>query len=276
MAPPLLAASITPLRDGGATLDENAIAPLVRHLRDGGVDGIFCCGTTGEGVMLTLDERQRAAAAFRSACDGQLIVHCGAQTTVDTVALCQHAAAIGADGAAVIPPPYYPFSEDEQVEHFVAAALACDPLPFYMYAFTARSGYPLSLAVIGRVRERVPNLAGLKVSEQPYEVVAPYLELGLPVYIGNEPLIPQALAAGAHGSVSGLASAFPGEVARLLREPTAENADRVKALRDALGSATFVAAVKRVLKNHGLPLETDMRAPLRPLSDEHAALIATL
>ena len=77
MAPPLLAASITPLRDGGATLDEDAIAPLVRHLRDGGVDGIFCCGTTGEGVMLTLDERQRAAAAFRSACDGELIVHCG-------------------------------------------------------------------------------------------------------------------------------------------------------------------------------------------------------
>ena len=98
MAPPLLAASITPLRDGGATLDEAAIAPLARHLRDGGVDGIFCCGTTGEGVMMTLDERQRAAAAFRSACDGDLIVHCGAQTTADTVSLCQHAAAIDIHG----------------------------------------------------------------------------------------------------------------------------------------------------------------------------------
>jgi dihydrodipicolinate synthase/N-acetylneuraminate lyase len=276
MAPPLLAASITPLRDGGATLDEAAIAPLVRHLRDGGVDGIFCCGTTGEGVMLTPDERQRAAAAFRSACDGDLIVHCGAQTTAETVSLCQHAAAIGADGVAVIPPPYYALTADEQVEHFVAAAGACDPLPFYMYAFTARSGYPLSVEVIGRVRERIPNLAGLKVSEQPFEVVAPYLELGLRVYVGNEPLIPQALAAGAHGSVSGLASAFPGDVARLLREPTAENAGRVRTLRDALGGVTFVAAVKRVLKNHGLPIEADMRAPLRPLSDEHAARIATL
>ncbi len=75
--------------------------------------------------------------------------------------------------------------------------------------------------------------------------------------------------------MSGLPSAFPGDVARLLREPTAENVDRVKALRDALGSATFVAAVKRVLKNHGLPLETNC-APLRRLSDEDAALIATL
>jgi dihydrodipicolinate synthase/N-acetylneuraminate lyase len=276
MAPPLLAASVTPLRDGGATLDEAAIAPLVRHLQDGGVDGIFCCGTTGEGVMLTLDERQRAAAAFRSTCDGDLIVHCGAQTTADTVALCQHAAAIGADGVAVIPPPYYPFTADEQVEHFVAAAAACDPLPFYMYAFTARSGYSLSLDVIGRVRERIPNLAGLKVSEQPFDAVAPYLELWLRVYVGSEPLIPEALAAGAHGSVSGLANAFPGEVARLLREPTAENAERVRELRDALGGATFVAAIKHVLRNKGVPIEPDMRAPLRQLSDEHAARIATL
>jgi dihydrodipicolinate synthase/N-acetylneuraminate lyase len=276
MAPPLLAASVTPLRDGGATLDEAAIAPLVRHLQAGGVDGIFCCGTTGEGVMLTLDERQRTAAAFRSVCDGDLIVHCGAQTTADTVALCQHAAAIGADGVAVIPPPYYPFTADEQVEHFVAAATACDPLPFYMYAFTARSGYPLSVDVIGRVREQITNLAGLKVSESPFDAVAPYLELGLRVFVGNEPLIPQALAAGAHGAVSGLANAFPGEVARLLREPTAENAERVRELRDALGGATFVAAVKCVLRNRGVPIEPDMRAPLRPLSDEHAARIATL
>src|SRR5437016_14038052 len=99
MAPPLIAASITPLRDGGTRLDEAAIAPLVRHLQEGGVDGVFCCGTTGEGVLLTLDERKRAAAAFRAACDRRLIVHCGAQTTAETAQLCEHAAAIGADGA---------------------------------------------------------------------------------------------------------------------------------------------------------------------------------
>ena len=276
MAPPLLAASITPLRDGGASLDEAAIAPLVAHLRAGGADGIFCCGTTGEGVMLTIDERQRAAAAFRAACDGALIVHCGAQTTADTALLCGHAAAIGADGVAVIPPPYYPLSEQEQVEHFVAAAAACAPLPFYMYAFTGRSGYPLTIEVIDQVRRRTPNLAGLKVSEQPFEVVAPYLELGLKVYVGNEPLIPQALAAGAYGSVSGLASAFPADVARLLREPTDHNAERVAELRAALGTTTFVAAVKQVLRNHGVPIEIDMRAPLQPLSREHAERIATL
>src|SRR4029079_635396 len=46
-------AAVPPLRDNGAALDVDAIAPLVAHLEQGGVDGVFCCGTTGEGVLLS-------------------------------------------------------------------------------------------------------------------------------------------------------------------------------------------------------------------------------
>src|SRR3954465_10061034 len=131
----LLAASITPLRQGGHAIDEEAIPPLVAHLHQHGVDGIFACGTTGEGVLLTLEERRRAALVFREACDGTLIIHCGAQTTADTAALASHAAQIEADGAAVIPPPYYELDEAAVLGHMLAAARACAPLPFYLYAF---------------------------------------------------------------------------------------------------------------------------------------------
>ena len=209
MAPMLLSASVTPLRDGGARVDEDAIEPLARFLVDGGVDGIFALGTTGEGVLLGMEERKTVAQRFRAARAGKLIVHCGAQSTADTAALAAHAAGIGADGVAVIPPPYYPLGDDALVEHFVAAASACAPPPFYLYAFAARSGYPLPIAVVERVRERTENVAGLKVSEAPFDRVEPYLGLGLPVYVGAEKLIPKALAAGAAGAVSGLASAFP-------------------------------------------------------------------
>ena len=218
--PLLLAASVTPLRDGGAALDEAAIGPMVDFLAAGGVDGLFALGTTGEGVLLSLDERMRAAAAFREACDGTLIVHCGAQSTADTVALAAHAASIGVDGVAVIPPPYYRFGPDAVLAHLAAAAAACDPVPFYPYAFAARSGYRLEPSVVERLRDRASNLAGLKVSEAPFDRVAPYLELGLPVFVGSEPLIPQGLAAGAAGSVSGLAAAFPEVVAAVVRAPT--------------------------------------------------------
>ena len=273
--PLLLAASVTPLTAAGAAVDEAAIGPLVAHLEAGGVDGVFACGTTGEGVLLSEGERRRVAERFREACGGTLIVHCGAQTTAGTVALAAHAAEIGADGAAVIPPPYFQLDDAALVEHAVVAAAACAPLPFYLYAFSARSGYPLPPAVVSAVAERAENLAGLKVSEPSLEAVSPYLGLGLPVLVGSEPLIPDALAAGAAGSVSGLASAFPAEVAAVVRDPTPDGAAQLRRLRAALGSTTLIAGAKYVLGRRGVPIGPDVRPPLRPLTvAEHEALAA--
>ena len=271
MAPLLLAASVTPLRDGGTRVDEAAIEPLARFLVENGADGAFALGTTGEGVLLGMEERKTVAERFREARAGKLIVHCGAQSTADTAALAAHAAGIGADGVAVIPPPYYPLGDAALVEHFVAAAVACAPTPFYLYAFAARSGYPLPVAVVERVRERVENIAGLKVSEAPFDRVEPYLGLGLPVYVGAEKLIPQALAAGAAGAVSGLASAFPETVAEVVANPDTAGAERLEALRGAVERFPFQGALKAALRARGVPIELDVRAPLPALSPEQAA-----
>jgi dihydrodipicolinate synthase/N-acetylneuraminate lyase len=227
-------------------------------------------------VLLSTAERRRAAERFREACDGTLIVHCGTQSTAEAQELAAHAAELGADGVAVIPPPYYPLDEGALADHFIAAAAACAPLPFYLYAFTARSGYPITPRVVEAVREQAPNVAGLKVSESPFEAVSPFLQLGLPVLVGNEPLIPQALEAGAAGSVSGLASAFPDRVAAVLRQPTEEGAGLLRELRDRLGTPDFIASLKVVLGHRGVPVEPDVRAPLRPLRGERAAQLATL
>jgi dihydrodipicolinate synthase/N-acetylneuraminate lyase len=272
----LLAASVTPLRDGGARVDEDAIEPLAHFLVERGADGIFALGTTGEGVLLGLDERRTVAKRFREARAGMLIVHCGAQSTADTVALAGHAAAIGADGVAVIPPPYYPLGDDALVGHFAAAAAACAPTPFYLYAFAARSGYPLPVDVIQRVRERADNVAGLKVSEAPFEKVAPYMELGLPVFVGAERLIPEALAAGAAGAVSGLASAFPDVVAAVVRRPDAAGGARLNALRSALEQQPFQAALKQALHAQGVRIRADVRPPLPALSSDQAQAVDAL
>lgn len=272
--PELIVAAATPLRDGGSRLDLDAVPPYVSFLTAHGAEGVFACGTTGEGVLLTLDERREVAAAFRRALDGRLIVHAGAQSSADTVGLASHAREIGADAVAVIPPPYFPLDDDALTAHMLAAAAACAPLPFYGYAFAARSGYPLSLEVVARLRAEAPNFAGLKVSEAPFERLAPYLELGLPVYVGSEPLIPGALERGAVGSVSGMAAAFPDVVRAALDTPDAAAGTRLRALRDALeASGQFIAAVKHVLARRGVPVCPDMRAPLRPLGDSEAAAL---
>src|SRR5439155_18188534 len=146
-------------------------------LVEGGLDGVLALGTTGEGILLSPPERRRVAELFLEAASGrlQVAVHCGAQTTADTVGLAAHAAEIGADAVAVIAPPYFAFDQPSLVGHFRRAADACAPLPFYAYEFAARSGYPIPVSVIERLRAEVPNLRGLKVSDVPFEAVRPYL-----------------------------------------------------------------------------------------------------
>jgi dihydrodipicolinate synthase/N-acetylneuraminate lyase len=253
-----LAAAVTPLRDGGAALDEEAFAPYVDFLAAGGLDGILALGTTGEGILLSTGERKRAAELFVEAARGrlQVAVHCGAQTTANTVELARHAAESGADAVAVIGPPYFAYDEEALYRHFAAAADAAGPVPLYLYEFKARAGYSIPLSVIERLGDR---LAGLKVSNRPFEAVEPYLIDGLDVFIGAESLIELGLERGAAGSVSGLAAAFPegGKPER----------------RAALERFPYHAALKTVLGLRGVPVRPDVRAPLRPLTDgEHAEL----
>lgn len=273
---PLIPAVITPLSADGSDLDTDAIGPYAAFLESHGADGAFACGTTGEGVLLGLEERRRVVEAFRQAVSGVLVVHAGAQTTADTVALARHATEIGADAVAVIPPPYFPLDDDALTAHFVAAARAAAPLPFYCYAFTPRSGYPLPVEVIRRIAASVDNLAGLKVSESPFERVAPYLELGLPVLIGNEPLLPAGIARGAIGTVSGMAAAFPDVVRQALDAADNAAGARLLSLRTAMeASGQFIAAAKHVLGMRGVPVSGGMRAPLRLLTRDEGRALGT-
>jgi dihydrodipicolinate synthase/N-acetylneuraminate lyase len=250
-----LAAAITPLRDDGAALDEDAFAPYVDFLFDGRLDGMLALGTTGEGILLSVAERKRAAELFVGAASGrfQVAVHAGAQTTADTVELARHAVEAGADAVAVIGPPYFALDEEALYRHFAAAAEAASPLPFYLYEFKARTGYSIPFTVIDRLGDRV---AGLKVSNQPFEAVEPYLLEGLDVFIGAETLVDRGLELGAAGSVSGLAAAFP--------EGGAEK-------RAVLERFPFQAALKVVLAWRGVPVRKDVRAPLRTLTTEERA-----
>ena len=262
-----IAAAVTPLTDGGEHLDEVAFAPLVRFLADGGLDGILACGTTGEGMLLTVAERERAVELFIQGRPAgfAVAVHAGAQTTRDTVRLATHARDGGADAVAVIAPPYFILDDDELFAHFATAAEACAPLPFYIYEFAARSGYAVPIPVVERLREAAPNLAGLKVSDSPFDRVRPYLLEGLDVFVGSEPLTREAMERGAAGAVSGLASAWPEVVASLVHDRSPQAHVRVTQLRETLDGMPLQAAVKHVLGARGVPVTPDVRRPLRPL-----------
>ncbi len=271
-----LAAAVTPLGGGGEQLDEDAFGPLLEFYGASGLDGLLVLGTTGEGILLGDDERRRVAElAVGGAGTLRVIVHCGAQTTTQACRLAAHAAQAGADAVAVIAPPYFALDSVELLEYFGAAAQACAPLPFYLYEYADRSGYAIPVPVIEALRERAPNLAGMKVSDAPFERVEPYLALGLDVFIGSDGLILQGLELGAVGAVSGVAAAFPGPVSALVREPSIARLALVQSLREALSKHTFQASVKAALGLQGLPVRPDVRAPLRPLATDSVKQLGT-
>jgi len=262
-----LAAAVTPFRAGGSELDEGAFEHYAGFLRAGGVDGVLAGGTTGEGILQTSEERIRGITLFARA-GLTTIAHCGAQTTADTVRLAAAAGEAGAAAVAVIAPPYFRLDDRALLAHFEAAAAACAPLPFYVYEFEAASGYAASIDVVSRLRDSAPNYVGLKVSDAPWERFAPYLLEGLDVFVGPEALIPQGMAAGAVGAVSGLAAAFPERVAAAVAEPDGPDAAVLGELRALVERFPRHAALKRIVRRRGVNMTGEVRRPLRQLTDD--------
>lgn len=271
-----LAAALTPLTEDGERLDEAAFGPMCDFLARTGLDGVLAMGTTGEGVLLDVGERRRVIDLMAGAAGRRLAVvaHCGAQTTRETVALAAHAAEAGAQGIAVIPPPYFALDDAALLQHLRAAAHACAPLPFFLYEFAARSGYAIPLDVIARLRDEAPNLAGLKVSDAPWERFEPYLIEGLSIFVGPEALISRGMARGAVGAVSALAAALPELVIAAVRGGTPEAAQRCHDVREEIQRQPFHSAMKALLARRGVPITDGVRGPLRRLDEAERAAFA--
>ena len=257
-----LAAAVTPLRDEGAALDEEAFRPYLEFLAAAGLDGILALGTTGEGILLSAAERRRAAELFL---DGPLpvIVHCGAQTSARPARSPSTRPPCGAAGVAVISPPYFPLDDAALLAHLAAAARAAEPVPFYVYEFKARSGYAVPVPVLERLRERAPNFAGLKVSDKPFEAVEPYLLEGLDVFVGRRGARPRRARARCGGRGLRPCGGLPG--ARGRARPRRERRRRTRSGASSTASRSRPRA-KYVLGRRGVPVREDVRAPLRTLN----------
>ena len=128
-------AMVTPMYDDGRIRPES-VAPLVEKFVAERAGGIYLCGSTGQGPLLTVDERKTIAEKTVRAAAGRLpeMVHVGSIRIDDAVELARHAAAIGADAVSSVPPIYYPLTFAATMEQFRRIAAASD-LPFYAYNF---------------------------------------------------------------------------------------------------------------------------------------------
>ena len=161
----LIAATTTPLADDGA-LQLDAIGPMVDRLLESGVRGLYVCGSTGEGMSLTCDERKQVVEATVAAVAGRVpvIVQVGHNSLADARNLAAHAADAGADVISATCPSYFKVGDvPALVECMQEIAAGAEGLPFYYYHIPALTGSQIDVVeFLRRGGDRIANLVGLK------------------------------------------------------------------------------------------------------------------
>jgi N-acetylneuraminate lyase len=176
----LVPAVFTPMRQDGS-LALKVVPPMVDQLIKDGVSGLYVCGSTGEFVSLTSEERRQVAQAYVAAAAGRVpvIVQVGHNSLGEARALAAHAGEIGADAIAAVPPFYFKPNSPEAVIDCLAEVSAGAPdLPFYYYHIPGMTGVALDIPDFFQLaRRRLPNLVGLKFSAYPVSEMQACLDL---------------------------------------------------------------------------------------------------
>ncbi len=160
----LIAAAFTPFTESGE-VNYELIPAMAESLAADGVTGVYVCGSTGEGISCSVDERIRIMETWSKAAQGRLtlIAHTGALSLKDISVLNRKAVEFGYDAFSVIPPTFFkPGNAQELTDYCRAAAESAPELPFYYY-HTMKSGVGISMRDFLECADgRIPNLAGVK------------------------------------------------------------------------------------------------------------------
>jgi len=202
-------AIVTPMSSDG-TINETAFREVMEFNIQAGVGGFWVAGGNGESVLLSDEENMRIADIASDQNRGRInnIMHVGAPTTESAVKLAEHAAKAGAEAICCVPPFFYRQTDEAIVEHYKAVAASAD-LPFYVYNLPQSTGVEITVELMQKIQDAVPQLAGLKHSSINFANVREWVKMDLKCFIGSSMLMVPALSIGAVGCIDGPPCAAP-------------------------------------------------------------------
>ncbi len=273
----LFTAVITPF-DSKGKADADRMADLVRFQISRGSEGIFPCGSTGLGPMLSLEERKTIAEAVVKASGGRVpvVVQVGCADTQSTIELARHAEKIGADAVASLTPFYYKPGEAAIVKHFeaVSRSVGIPVLAYNIPQFTGNGLQPATVSALAKKK----TIAGMKDSARDLLQLIDLID-SVPddfvVMNGTEEYALYAIMSGADGLVSGGASALPEVFKALVSSQrkgdykAAVSAQQVIQKVKDLTRPSPIPAYYAILEARGIGCGSP-RAPLLPLDSADA------
>ena len=234
--PSVLAALCTPIDDQGRP-DYAAFDRVVDFVMDRGVEGIVLGGATAEFPHFSVDQRVAliGRAVHRMAGRGPVLANVGTSSIHSTVELAKHAANAGCAALLLSMPYFFRYTQDDLAAYCEKVCARVDA-PFLLYnlpLFTAPIEAPTAIRLI----ETIPNLIGMKDSsgeETNLTILATAQKQDLALFAGHDALILEALRAGWHGVISGIACFAPELVSAVVRGHRAGHADEASVHQTAL------------------------------------------
>jgi len=271
---------VTPLTEDDQ-VDAESLENLVEHCIKGGLQAIYPCGTTGEMMYLTVEERKIVAETVIRKTAGRVpvYIHVGGWNLKDTVELAKHAVEAGADGIAVVTPSFFKISEDGLVDFFVSVAKSVsEDFPVYLYAIPQYAMNDISVAAAEKAAAQCPNIIGIKYSYPDMTRIQQMMRISdgtFSVLAGPDQLLTAVVSMGGDGVVSGSSQVIP-EYYEAVWEALEKNDYKLAAerqqltnrLNEALCSVNNIAAYKAVLAYQGIIKTKKTRKPLEEYTEQ--------
>jgi 4-hydroxy-tetrahydrodipicolinate synthase len=205
-------ALVTPFTDDGKTIDENRLRALVNHCLELGVHGVVPCGTTGEFVNLTTEEKKRVIKIVVDEVNGRVpvVAGTGASGTQEAVEMTKYAKDAGATAALIVTPYYLKPADRGIYEHYQTIATEVD-LPIILYNIPQCTGLELPWQMVEDLAQ-IPNVVGVKDSSGQLKFILAVLEKvrdKLNVLCGHDEVVIAGLAAGCSGAILASANVIP-------------------------------------------------------------------
>lgn len=207
----MVAATFTPMHEDGS-LNLEMIDKYADYIATEEITGVFVCGTTGESLSLTINERKEVLEKWIKSAKGRfkVIAHVGCNSQLEAMELARHAMQSGAYAIGAMAPSFFkPATVTDLVDYFAPIAASAEELPFYYYNMPSMTGVSLPVAqFLVEGKKRMPNLVGVKFTHNNLMEMGECLSLengAFEVLHGYDEIL---IAGLAFGAVAGVGSTY--------------------------------------------------------------------
>jgi len=268
----VLPAILTPMDSEGRFVPE-MMEKLCARVYEAGVDGVYVCGQTGEGLQQPVEQRKLVVeTTVRATPSGKTVMaHIGAGSTADAVVLAKHAEQCGAHSISSLPPSGS-YSIDE-VHSYYSAIASATGLPLFIYFFPAFSARPSGYDDLMRLYE-IPGVAGLKFTSTDLFTMWKLKRAGATIFNGFDEIFVAGLSMGADGGIGTFYNVVPEWFVGIHRLAKEGKWDEARVLQGKVNAVIELglqypahAATKEMMAWQGVPCG-DCRAPRANLTPE--------